>query len=259
MASKSTKKDSGGEKKVPVGGYVLRDEPIELNEGRPRLKLRVRNTGDRPIQVGSHYHFMEVNRALSFDREQSFGWRPRHSRGHGGQVRAGRREGSDVGAVRRQATSARLQRTCRRLGADPRRLPASASRSRPACRRTRLSVRTSNRLILVHGGRRRATPMTSISRQEYSGLFGVTTGDQIRLGNTDLYIEVEERRSSNHRRRVDLRRRQDAARRHGPGSGVVQHRRCPRPRDHQRGHRRCNHRCRQGRRGNQGRQDRRLG
>jgi urease subunit beta len=74
MASKSTK-DSGGEKKVPVGGYVLRDEPIELNEGRPRLKLRVRNTGDRPIQVGSHYHFMEVNRALSFDREQSFGWR----------------------------------------------------------------------------------------------------------------------------------------------------------------------------------------
>ncbi len=75
MASKSTKKDSGGEKKVPVGGYVLRDEPIELNEGRPRLKLRVRNTGDRPIQVGSHYHFMEVNRALSFDREQSFGWR----------------------------------------------------------------------------------------------------------------------------------------------------------------------------------------
>lgn len=61
--------------KVPVGGYVLRSEPVELNVGRPRLELTVRNTGDRPIQVGSHFHFMEVNRALSFDREAAFGWR----------------------------------------------------------------------------------------------------------------------------------------------------------------------------------------
>ncbi|CAM2864646.1 urease subunit beta [Prescottella defluvii] len=60
---------------VPVGGYVLRDEPIELNVGRPRQKVTVRNTGDRPIQVGSHFHFMEVNRALAFDREATFGWR----------------------------------------------------------------------------------------------------------------------------------------------------------------------------------------
>lgn len=61
--------------KVPVGGYVLLDEAIELNVGRPRQKLKVRNTGDRPIQVGSHFHFMEVNRALSFDRPATFGWR----------------------------------------------------------------------------------------------------------------------------------------------------------------------------------------
>lgn len=61
--------------RIPVGGYVLRDEPIELNVGRQRQKLTVRNTGDRPIQVGSHFHFMEVNRALSFDREAAFGWR----------------------------------------------------------------------------------------------------------------------------------------------------------------------------------------
>lgn len=60
---------------VPVGGYVLLDEPIELNAGRPRQKLTVRNTGDRPVQVGSHFHFMEVNRALAFDREAAFGWR----------------------------------------------------------------------------------------------------------------------------------------------------------------------------------------
>jgi urease subunit beta len=58
-----------------VGGYVLAAAPVEINVGRPRLKLAVRNTGDRPIQVGSHFHFFEVNRALEFDREQAFGQR----------------------------------------------------------------------------------------------------------------------------------------------------------------------------------------
>jgi urease subunit beta len=58
-----------------VGGYVLSPAPIEINAGRPRVKLSVRNTGDRPIQVGSHFHFFEVNRALEFDRLQTFGWR----------------------------------------------------------------------------------------------------------------------------------------------------------------------------------------
>ena len=60
---------------TPVGGYVLSASPVEINAGRPRLKLPVRNTGDRPIQVGSHFHFFEVNRALQFDRLQAFGWR----------------------------------------------------------------------------------------------------------------------------------------------------------------------------------------
>ncbi|MDD9370577.1 MAG: urease subunit beta [Acidimicrobiales bacterium] len=58
-----------------VGGYILRDEAIEINEGRPRTKMKVRNTGDRPIQVGSHFHFFEANRALSFDRPRTFGLR----------------------------------------------------------------------------------------------------------------------------------------------------------------------------------------
>jgi len=60
---------------TPVGGYVLSTSPVEINAGRPRLKLPVQNTGDRPIQVGSHFHFFEVNRALQFDRLQAFGWR----------------------------------------------------------------------------------------------------------------------------------------------------------------------------------------
>ena len=60
---------------TPVGGYILAAEPVEINAVRPRVKLRVRNTGDRPVQVASHFHFFEVNRALEFDREQAFGHR----------------------------------------------------------------------------------------------------------------------------------------------------------------------------------------
>lgn len=58
---------------VPVGGVILKDDPIEYNTGRRTVTLKVRNTGDRPVQIGSHYHFFEVNRYLEFDRPQAFG------------------------------------------------------------------------------------------------------------------------------------------------------------------------------------------
>ncbi|MEW5423019.1 urease subunit beta [Amorphus sp. 3PC139-8] len=61
--------------KAPVGGLVLADGDIEINAGYPTTVLKVRNTGDRPVQVGSHFHFFEVNSALEFDREQAFGKR----------------------------------------------------------------------------------------------------------------------------------------------------------------------------------------
>lgn len=56
-----------------VGRIVFGDGDIELNAGRRTVTLVVRNTGDRPIQVGSHFHFMEVNRHLAFDRREAFG------------------------------------------------------------------------------------------------------------------------------------------------------------------------------------------
>jgi len=58
---------------VAVGGYVCSPEPIHYHADLPVTTLHVRNTGDRPIQVGSHYHFFEVNRALEFDRSAAFG------------------------------------------------------------------------------------------------------------------------------------------------------------------------------------------
>ncbi len=57
------------------GEYFIDAGDIELNAGRPTLTIKVSNTGDRPIQVGSHYHFYETNSALSFDREASRGYR----------------------------------------------------------------------------------------------------------------------------------------------------------------------------------------
>ncbi|MEG5057467.1 urease subunit beta [Microcoleus sp. A2-C5] len=57
------------------GEMIVSDGEIELNADRPTVRLLVGNTGDRPIQVGSHYHFYEVNEALEFNREQSRGMR----------------------------------------------------------------------------------------------------------------------------------------------------------------------------------------
>jgi urease subunit beta len=57
------------------GELVTGDGEIELNAGRETKTLRVMNTGDRPVQVGSHFHFAQVNEALSFDREASRGFR----------------------------------------------------------------------------------------------------------------------------------------------------------------------------------------
>jgi urease beta subunit len=60
---------------VTPGEWLLADEPIEINAGRRVIDMRVRNIGDRPIQIGSHFHFFEVNRALDFDRPAALGMR----------------------------------------------------------------------------------------------------------------------------------------------------------------------------------------
>jgi urease beta subunit len=60
---------------VIPGEYLLADGDIEANAGRRTVELTVANTADRPIQVGSHFHFFEANRALRFDRPQAFGMR----------------------------------------------------------------------------------------------------------------------------------------------------------------------------------------
>ncbi len=62
-------------KKMIPGEYILDEGNIKCNVGRTTIKIVAVNTGDRPVQIGSHYHFFEVNKQMEFDREKSFGMR----------------------------------------------------------------------------------------------------------------------------------------------------------------------------------------
>lgn len=59
---------------MKIGEIIPADREITLNEGKETVKVLVANKGDRPVQVGSHYHFFEVNKCLSFDREKAYGF-----------------------------------------------------------------------------------------------------------------------------------------------------------------------------------------
>lgn len=61
--------------KLTPGEYILREEDITINQGKEAIEIKVTNNSDRAIQVGSHYHFFEVNKLLEFDREKSYGKR----------------------------------------------------------------------------------------------------------------------------------------------------------------------------------------
>jgi urease subunit beta len=69
----STKREVG--RALIPGEYVLSKDPVICNENRKTIKVSVSNRGDRPCQIGSHTHFFEVNRALDFPREETFGYR----------------------------------------------------------------------------------------------------------------------------------------------------------------------------------------
>ena len=60
---------------MKVGEIISFNKNIELNSGRKTIVVEVKNSGDRPVQVGSHFHFYEVNKALDFDRSAAFGFR----------------------------------------------------------------------------------------------------------------------------------------------------------------------------------------
>src|SRR6185437_10490479 len=136
---------------------------LELNKDKKRnpVSIEVANTGDRPIQVGSHYHFFETNEALKFDRKRAKGMRL--------DIAAGT-------AVRFEPGQSRTVRLTPYLG------------SRESYG---FQAKTSGKLgPIAKVGPSNEGP-TRISRAAYAGMFGPTVGDKVRLADTDLFIEVE--------------------------------------------------------------------
>ena len=109
----------------------------------------VANTGDRPVQVGSHYHFAEANPALDFDRAAARGT-ARHSGGHRRALRAG-----------------------------------------PAARGALIPIGGARRIFGFNQQSWETLMPATIKRADYAAMFGPTTGDRVRLADTDLIIEVE--------------------------------------------------------------------
>ncbi|KAG5289439.1 urease [Histoplasma ohiense] len=166
--------------KMPGAVIPVKQSRIMLSEGRKRISLKVTSKGDRPIQVGSHYHFIEVNPHLDFDRLRSYGYRldipagtairfePGDSKTvtlveiggnkviHGGNFLAS----GKVDLSRADEILERLQKA------------GFAHTPEPASDITHIDPH-------------------SMDRESYMRMFGATTGDLIRLGSTDLWIKVE--------------------------------------------------------------------
>ncbi|KIY65932.1 urease [Cylindrobasidium torrendii FP15055 ss-10] len=164
--------------KLP-GAIIAKKERIAINKGRKRVALRVTNNGDRPVQVGSHYHFIETNPALSFDRARSYGMRL--------DIAAGT-------AVRFEPGDVKTVTLCAIAGGQI----ISGGNSLAS------GILDFNRLDGIIGallqkgfahipepGALEVAQDTELNREAYISMFGPTTGDRIRLGDTSLWIEVE--------------------------------------------------------------------
>ena len=97
------------------GEYLLETEDIIANEDRAAAKVIVNHTGDRPVQIGSHFHFYEVNRALDFDREAAYGMRLNIAAGTAVRFEPGDEKEVTLVGIRREPSHVWPQRARQRL------------------------------------------------------------------------------------------------------------------------------------------------
>ncbi|KAI9743508.1 MAG: Urease [Claussenomyces sp. TS43310] len=167
-------------KKAP-GALVTVKGRVRLNEGRSRIKIKVTSRGDRPIQIGSHYHFIETNPELEFDRLRAYGYR------------------LDIAA----GTSVRFEpgdtRTVTLVEISGHKIIRGGNHV--ATGRVEFSRHDDILAKLQSGGFANAPEPNAdstliapfeIDRAAYAAMFGPTVGDVLRLGNTDLWVKVEE-------------------------------------------------------------------
>ncbi|RDX94687.1 hypothetical protein CR513_22907, partial [Mucuna pruriens] len=167
------------------GEIIFRSETLVLNPGRNAIILRVVNNGDRPVQVGSHYHFIEVNPCLTFDRRKAYGMRL--------NIAAGNAIRFEPGECKSVLLVSIGGKKVIRGGNNTADGPVNDSNCIAATEAVRTMgfghVEEENAREGVTGEDYSLT--TIISREEYANKYGPTTGDKIRLGDTDLFAEIE--------------------------------------------------------------------
>jgi urease alpha subunit len=146
--------------KPSASNSAQKDNELELNQGLPKQTVTVANAGDRPVQVGSHFHFYEVNAALKFQRDAAFGYRLNIPAGTAVRFEPG--ETKTVELVRFSGTG-------RIVG---------------------LNGQTNHTTYTEEDSKSAVAPLR-ISRRKYISMYGPTVGDRIRLADTGLVIEVE--------------------------------------------------------------------
>ncbi|KAL3678193.1 hypothetical protein R1sor_021149 [Riccia sorocarpa] len=172
------------EEELPSGGSPLHQDII-INAGRKAIKLKVTNTADRPVQIGSHYHFIETNPLLVFDREKAYGKRLNIIAGTAKRFEAG-----DTCCVTLVEIGGRKRITGGNGLAsglvDPSRLPDIMKRVKE---KGFGHQEEDDAPEGITGKDLELT--TTVSRDKYMDIFGATTGDKVRLGDTSLIAEVE--------------------------------------------------------------------
>ena len=166
----------------PPGDVVVNDDfgDVTLNKGRPGILLKVTNTGDRPIQVGSHFHFIETNALLSFDRAASLGRRLNVPAGTAVRFEPG--ESKEVPLV--PIAGHRVVRGGNNIVDGPADAPDALEKAMAA-------VASGGFLHVAGGPEYPPAPPLTIPRAKYAAMYGPTIGDQVRLGDTNLWLTVE--------------------------------------------------------------------
>lgn len=169
---------------------------IALNVGRKTQTLRVENSGDRPIQVGSHYHFFEVNPALVFDRQPTKGYRLNIASGTAVRFEPG--QGREVELVEYAGSKAIYGFRGDVMGpvdteSDAPSIASESILSEKKVSENKVSGRkVSGKNTVENSAEPNSdTSKKTMDRANYAQMFGPTVGDKIRLGDTELWIQVE--------------------------------------------------------------------
>ncbi|CAG8433174.1 9575_t:CDS:2 [Diversispora eburnea] len=173
---------TGSPSEFAPGAIIVKPGKITLNKGRTRVSLKVKNCGDRPIQVGSHYHFIETNSALEFDRKLSYGKRL--------DIPAGSAVRFEPGEIK---TVSLIQIGGKKVisgGNDLACGPIDTSQVENIVKKLRNQGFKHTPQIENFSAFMGVKPYT-IKREVYADTYGPTVGDRVRLGNTDLWIEIE--------------------------------------------------------------------